>query len=384
MRIHRFILLLNILFLNLVVSCQSSSLQIRDGDKVDGKLEEYCLLKLMDSIKSSDFCIVGQIRVKSKEVLTETSIMDSKGKVIRKEPDEWRMTGEVEVTSVIYGDPGTKFVPFSTTQTKGRVLDYGAIESDEYPFIRSDRTEAGKDHWFFLFPEEGDTFIIIGKGQDKDAVVTQPIRPEDVNDMQSRVESIRTIRNIEIQPEAKQRKARQKLLAKSNNTELLIYLFCRSFNEGGLDRQIDIVKTLFIEEATQERRFISFWLANSILTPPGSERSNGEHSEHIPYHCYEHFLKITPQQREILNDIIIKSLIGINTIGNGVIYLRTVDSRTLEKDKDLKERVKKVIVELSKQFEKDKNYPEWQKAVKELFPDEAPKPNEAKPDKKGK
>lgn len=383
-----FILLLQILFLSLIIECdyppekQESPYQKKKtafykfkmsrlkekkmdlslvnihwqffAQKVsDGVFEKV----ITETIRASDFCVVGKIRVKNHEILDKRIMAeeyDEEGKIIREVPRKWKTVGDLEIETVVYGDPATKYIPFETLQ--GHY--YGDVSTDLEHLAEEGKLaeELAKDNvWDGLYPEGDDTFIIFGKGQGKDVQIIRPVEPRLElfvgEDIKTQVESYRVIKNIESLPEKERHLQQQKLLLESNSIDLLYYLYLYGLNECGLERQMEIITTLFNQgKITAQRQATAYLLIVEVI-------SKG-------------YQNITPQQREVLNEIIAQYFVGIKTIKDGITCLQSFPAEILKKDNQLKERLKGIVSKLSRQFETDKDYPEWEKWVKKIFHDE--------------
>lgn len=327
-----------------------------------------------EPIRDSDFCIVGKIRVTKMEVLKETNILDEDGNCVATVPISRTVEGVVEIDSVIYGDPKTKEIPFfaetgNTSWTVFGEADVGIVTESTL--------------WGVLLPEEGDTFIILGKGTGKDITIIKTIRQYPSTSIKSRVECFRNIKHLQGLKEKEFQKQRDKLLAESNNIELLFYLFRQGLQEGGVDQALSIIETLLARgKVTPEQRFIGYGLAAHILdyhhiykdVIPGHRKGLKRYAP-ARYQVFEAVKDITPVQHQALNDIIIKSLSGIKTIEEGIKYLRKLGSKILKEDTDLRDSLKVITDNLSQQFKEEKDYPEWAKWVKKIFLDKAPRGN---------
>lgn len=347
----------------LLVGCTSGSSSSFDiNDKFINKWFYFCGEKgLEEYIHNSDFCVIGKALVKKQHEYTEglgANVVE----------------GEIEINSVVYGHPETKSITFSTLVHAHRLSSGFPSGIDTPGFL-----------WGNGSVENGTIYLILGKGKGKDATVLKADRPMALKFINSTIECFQTIKEMERLVDKEMKQQQEKLLKESQNIELLCYLFRKSIKEFRMEGAVSTVETIFSKgKITQERKFISFLLVDHIFYPPGCIRMAGSDEYSPPREEYAHYRDITSAQAQRLKDIIINSFVDIKTIDKAIRYTDILGMNFLKHDEEFRKSLKKVIGELSKYFEKEKDYPEWEKWVKKIFPDETSKPNEDKPDEKGK
>ena len=377
--------LINFIILGMLIGCQTTSISTRVNDVEDDlalRVDDYCVRALGTHIRDSDFCVTGKIKVKNTQHLYSIPLKDITGSPNHLD-EASKIEGEIEINSIIYGKPDTHSIPFSMLlPVYGNVFASDITIEEEVEYEKT-------DIWACNPPQDGDTVIIIGKGQGKDAVITHSLKPASGKGMELRLENIRTIRNIEKLPQDKQRIQLDKLLTESNNMELLIYLFSCGFMEGGLERQVTIINSIFnAGKTTPERRVISYLLVSHVYAPRFLLFSVEDGP--ITHQAYQHYKDITPKQRAILNAIIIKTFSDIKTVDEGIAYLESLNqngkirgqyqgylgSKIFKEDKGLKDSLRYILNGLSEQFKSEKDYPKWEKCLKYLLPDDTSKQSE--------
>ncbi|HLD36507.1 MAG TPA: hypothetical protein VJC37_07275 [Planctomycetota bacterium] len=186
-------------------------------------------------------------------------------------------------------------------------------------------------------------------------------------------------------------KEKQDLLDNSNNNELLSYLFRRCQLYGNISETVELIKRLSENNPSMpNRKFLSFGFSLYTLYDLSEQ---GGHDESNKWFLNE-------SQKQILIAIVTKKLSEASSISEGLKYLRLIgmfnydptikyvadntewskekwdefnsptpiDSLLFKKVPALKDNLKQVAQMLSKRFEDDKDYPEWQKWVNKIFP----------------
>lgn len=302
--------------------------------------------KLYDPIdkymRRSDFCIVGKIHV--------DKMIDDKPYMRRK------VIGTIEVISIIYGDPKTKEIPFQAVERRQ--------DSDRGEGLSFDSLVT---NYFWLLEKENVVeLILLGKGTGKNITLICPI---DLDDLQY----VKTIKSLEDMDKKAFLKQRAKLLADSNDTRLLAYLFRRSFKEEKIDGAMSTIRGLINEgKATKERYYLAYDLAADVLRDYPKSMA-------IQRYFEKYYAKpLDESQRKELAEIIIKEWKNIKTIDEGFDHMWSLNAQMLAENAELKEGLKKIVLTLSEQFKGNERYPAWSEWVKKIFPDETPKPNEDK------
>ncbi|MBI4711930.1 MAG: hypothetical protein HY762_01285 [Planctomycetes bacterium] len=371
-----------------------------------------CLWNDLDSnIAQSEFCIIGkQIITKDEEDLSE-AVSDKKEPSA---PNQWEIystwgpityhvEGKVMVQSIIYGSPETEELPFSYTGDSLRVTTWffdlpGKVNGNKGVIVK-ERTciiSAGSINQF----STGEPIcLILGKGKAQNSTILRALW---VSDEIISPQAIKVIKEFEGLSPSKFQKQQERLLLKSNNQELLTYLFRRALRESNMFDVIRMIKTISDEGLdTPERRFLAYGFALFMLYEFTDELGP----------LYEHTAKLTDTQREVLIEIATRKFSQISGSKQGIKYLLLTnmfpygtcwsssgcpaqcdslpdfrrDARLFEVAPSLKDNIQKIIPTLSGQFKDDKDFPEWQKWVNKIFSVEIPLgPDANPPDNKGK
>jgi hypothetical protein len=192
---------------------------------------------------------------------------------------------------------------------------------------------------------------------------------------------------------------KQDLLDNSNNSELLSYLFRRCPSWNDIAEMVELIKRLSEHNPSMpNRKFLSFGFSLYVLYDlderRGAELRDASSKKWL----------INESQKQTLINIAARKLSEVTSISEGLKYLRLIgmfnydptikyvtdntewskekwdefnspapiDSPLLKKLPTLKANLKEVAQSLSKRFANDKGYPEWQKWVTKIFPDETP------------
>lgn len=303
--------------------------------------------RIDDALWNSDFCAIATVWVKNIK-----RDLPPKG-------DQYEIDGEFEIESLVYGNPQRQRIPFSTVQYDTKISSFGAEgRTIEESFV----LEQG--NWQGFPPNQGDTLILLGKGTGEASTILKTIKRKDLDNIKLTTEYLRLVKHLGNLPEKERQKLQEKLLLESDHFEVLGYLFRQSYQKGGLEQQISTIESIFSKgEITLERKFIACQLAIHMLYPPG-----------LPggpiYPYYAHYLNISSSQRQRLRNIIIKCFSNVKTVQESFIYSCELSPYFLQADKVIGDSLRETINDLSKNFAQDQNYPEWEKWVKKMFPDD--------------
>ena len=130
-----------------------------------------------NEIRTSSFCVAGKTHIKNTEVL---KLIGNKDGTKSTRPFEWKVEGEIKVNTIVYGDPKTKKIPFSTVQRILKLTGTFAPETEPDP-------------WEWLNLKEGNTFIVFGKGEGENITIIKSIKRANIAVF---AESCKTIKNL--------------------------------------------------------------------------------------------------------------------------------------------------------------------------------------------
>lgn len=290
-------------------------------------------------MRRSDFGVIGELQVNTKEVIDKNE----------------RIGGIIKIKSVIYGDSKTREIPFSVSpfpymidSDHGEGFSFASLLTFQLP----SKLEIGQVV----------ELIILGKGTGENITLICPVELPVLP-------YVKAVKKMEDMGKKEFQKQREKLLVDSNDLKIFAYLYRKSLKDEGVEGALLTIRALLNEKkVTRERKSLAYHLSVEILRD---------------YPALVEFLRAHPggineSQRKELITVIIKEWENIKTIREGLDHITGLDKRMFAQANELKEPLKKIVDILSDKFKNDKDYPEWQKAVKKLFPNEPPKPNEDK------
>lgn len=323
-------------------------------------------------IKQSDFCFIGQM------IQTRHTSIDPDYPQECSIPNSFIVEGKVEVRILIYGNPKIEQFPYSYT--------YGRWGN---PWICNGSRIGFFLVFFYPFssPPDNGPVIALGKGAGKDAtirVIWDPIISP------SAVKSIKELENLREKQFPKFQRRRDELLNESNDIEILTYLFRRAVDGGNVEEVNALLETLVSKDkVTPERKFLAYQFALYLTYYD------------YTYYNFDSQRKIKDPERKILVEFIGRRLAEVKTVKEGVRYLRSIDvllnwiaggmkenpppdlkrlmpqvfsedPRLFEKTPLLKDKIKEVTEDLSRRFEKEEGYPEWEGWLKKILLEETP------------
>ncbi|MBI5778616.1 MAG: hypothetical protein HZA49_04070 [Planctomycetes bacterium] len=186
---------------------------------------------------------------------------------------------------------------------------------------------------------------------------------------------------------------KQDLLDNSNNSEVLGYLFRRCQLYGNISETVELIKRLSENNPSMpNRKFLSFGFSLYTLYDLDDQNVKADMDK----------WSLNESQKQTLIAIATKKLSEVTSISEGLKFLRLIgmfnydptikyvadntewskekwdefnspapiDSPLFKKVPALKDNLKAVAQTLSKRFENDKDYPEWQKWVDKIFPED--------------
>ncbi len=366
-----------------------------------------------DCISFTDFAVVGAIGPISIEPVTMKIIIgDNKGG--RRTVDEvvWQKKGEIKGDYLIYGSPPGGKIALEEKEEGEAFFNSGEGKPSYYMFFGCYVPETlpmAIDEALNFDERYDKTLIFLGKKEYTYPIVFPVWTDQEIISPQA----IKTIKRLQSLSADAFQKEQQDLWTKSNNSELLNYLFRRCQRYGNISDAVELLRRLSDNNPSMpNRKFLAYGFSLYILHEL-TNRSGGRimdfgyinsRGEKFDKAMADRWL-INESQKQVLIDIAAGKLSEVTGISEGLKYLRLVgmlvydpngghtaagnlkwseekwqafnspapiDSPLFKKVPALKDNLKAAAQTLSQRFENDKDYPEWQKWVNKIFPETQP------------
>ncbi|MBI5779181.1 MAG: hypothetical protein HZA49_06965 [Planctomycetes bacterium] len=374
---------------------------------------EHCL-------SNADFCVIADREILKQEPVApkpkvDTASVESSLSGIKTHKcgyDLWekrKVDERIKIHSVIFGDIQEKEILIS------RVVDPPDFDKPYYDnsffsYWRSSRVPIAIP----LVPpvdNKNQKLILFGNKKENDyQIIFSLWEGQEIISLQA----ITSIKNSWFKESRYMRDAflveKQDLLTNSNDSDLLSYFFRRCQSLGNISEMIELIKCLSDDNPIMaNRKFLSYGFSLYVLYELNHQMDMPENFGISTVGAGSKVVMgrwiLNDSQKQILIDIASKKLSEVTTITEGLKYLRLIgmftydpsdhrptdavwadekwqefnsptpiDSLLFKKVPTLKDNLKKAAQSLSKRFENDKDYPEWQKWVNKIFPeDQTPK-----------